>query len=810
MNGRYVSSGCRFATAAVSLILAASTAIAQKKASPLKAPEPGYVFPPGGPPGKAIPVELGGYDWTPDVDLIPLDSRLQLEYTGKLGPVLVPLPPYWFGPKGQNPPMPLPRERPGTIAFAATTPPGPVRWTTANANGIGTTTGIVWVGDGRPEIIESRHPFAANQPQQLPALPLTVNGRLEKIEEVDRYQFSVPQDHLISVEVLARRLGVDILLACVIRDSTGKKIVDIVDTTGNDLRTCFFAKANELYTLELHDLDFRGDRSYVYRLDLTPGPLVLATLPTVTAADSTIPIQFIGYGVATGKPVLESISQHVTIPKQSNTPEFVYALKTAYGTSPAVRIPLGDKADQVIVPGSVTTLTSPAAISSHLNGAREARFTLTGKKAETWRLTVECRRFGSSLDPLVTVVDAQGKEIARNDDLPNTTDAGLTFTLPADGVYTVIVADVAGKSGDLQSVFRLTAEQITPDYKLTVPPRLNLEVGGSVDLAVTATRLGGFNEPIRLSVKGLPPGVTVPDTLEIPAKQTSLKIRLTASPELATAAWPIQVIGTAKIGDQPVERPATALIPAPTPPLEPLISDNVWVAVTLPPRINVICVEADGGRKVHRGTTHPAEVAIERLGGFAGPVELQMSAKQSYQRQGITGPDFLVPADVNRTFYPCFMPEWLETTRTSRMELIGVIQVPDPKGRMRYLVTPMAGRITMSIEGAILKAEVNPEEVSLASEKSVDVLVKIQRAAKFNEPVRVEWNIPHVLSDYLAGNGVELDRSQTETRMSLLVKQPLPPGEYEVKVRVTGLQEGKYPVISEATITLISRAAAMK
>jgi hypothetical protein len=74
----------------------------------------------------------------------------------------------------------------------------------------------------------------------------------------------------------------------------------------------------------------------------------------------------------------------------------------------------------------------------------------------------------------------------------------------------------------------------------------------------------------------------------------------------------------------------------------------------------------------------------------------------------------------------------------------------------------------------------------------------------------VEWNIPHVLSDYLAGNGVELDRSQTETRMSLLVKQPLPPGEYEVKVRVTGLQEGKYPVISEATITLISRAAAMK
>ena len=55
----------------------------------------------------------------------------------------------------------------------------------------------------------------------------------------------------------------------------------------------------------------------------------------------------------------------------------------------------------------------------------------------------------------------------------------------------------------------------------------------------------------------------------------------------------------------------------------------------------------------------------------------------------------IVPADADRAIYPCFMPEWLETTRTSRMELIGIVKVPDAKGKVHYLVTPMSGRIAV-------------------------------------------------------------------------------------------------------------------
>src|SRR5439155_26910146 len=97
---------------------------------------------------------------------------------------------------------------------------------------------------------------------------------------------------------------------------------------------------------------------------------------------------------------------------------------------------------------------------------------------------------------------------------------------------------------------------------------------------------------------------------------------------------------------------------------------QLLIASTMKPRMKGSPVDKDTGRKVHRGATHPAEVVLERLEGYDGPILLRMAARQSYQVQGITGSDVLVPPGVTKTVYPCFMPEWLETARTSRMAMI--------------------------------------------------------------------------------------------------------------------------------------------
>src|ERR1043166_1688586 len=98
-------------------------------ASPIyaqKSPEAGYVFPPGGKAGTTIDVTLGGYDWTPDMEFVVHDKRIQLTPTGPLGPILLPPPPYWFGAKGRLSSMPLPREIPAKITIPADVPAGPI------------------------------------------------------------------------------------------------------------------------------------------------------------------------------------------------------------------------------------------------------------------------------------------------------------------------------------------------------------------------------------------------------------------------------------------------------------------------------------------------------------------------------------------------------------------------------------------------------------------------------------------------------------------------------------------------------------
>ena len=773
------------------LIFTSNPAQAQKpkQTANLKAPEPGYVFPAGGKAGTTVDVHLGGYDWTPDVQLFVLDPRVKLQLAGEQGPVLVPPPPYWFGAKAYINAALLPRERAAKFTLPADTPSGPVRWTVASASGAGQKTGIFWVGTDT-EVTEEK---AIKIPQKLPALPVTVNGKLSKVEEVDRYRFTVAKDGPVTCAVFARRLGVNINAAISIRDPRGQVVADFVDTDGHDLAITFAATANIEYTVSVHDLDFRGDFSFVYRLSLTAGPRVVGTIPAVGKRGETRDVEFIGYGLATGQPKLESVTKKVAFPADATKHTFAYRVETPFGACPAFDIPLGDNAESVATP----SLTLPASVTGVFDGAAtEARFKLDGKKGDIWNLAAEARRFGSPLDLSLAVFGPDGKELARNDDLPGTTDAGLAFPVPLDGSYTVVVSDISGQGGNRAAIYRLTVTKPTADFALSTVARLNVPLGATASLIVKAERRGGYQTPIALTITGLPEGVTAPANLVIPADKPELAIVLTGAETAPSNAVLITVTGTA--GN--LARSATAPIPGnlAAKPTGDERTASILIAPTLTPRLKLVAVEADGGRKVHRGSTHPAEVTLERINGFAGEVSLQMSAAQSYQRQGITGPDLIVPANADRAFYPCFMPEWLETTRTSRMELIGVVKVPDAKGILRYLATPMSGRITMSIEGSILKVSAEAKEWTVKPEETLSIPVSVQRSAKLASPVKLELKLPEELAGMFSAEPVTVGPGQSMAVFKIVcAKAAKFEGTSIITIRGTGLHDGKYAVVSE-------------
>jgi hypothetical protein len=498
------------------------------------------------------------------------------------------------------------------------------------------------------------------------------------------------------------------------------------------------------------------------------------------------------------------VKQRVTFPAATG-PFFDYQLQTPWGMAPPFPLLLSDvpetvgsakKADKVPVPAGVTgVLGQPGA---------EDRYSFDAKKGEVWSLSLEARRLGSPLDVTLAVHGPDGKELIRNDDLPGTTDAGLEFTVPADGTYQAVINDVAGKSGTRSAIYRLLIRQPVADFKLELAAQhVSVSLGGKLDLAVKAVRSGGFKGPIAVTVKGLPAGVSAPPGLVIPADKNDLVISLQADQGAAVAAGFVTITGSATLGSAVVTRTALARTTGNLAPSHP--DDNqvpaILLAATMKPRFKGHPVDQDTGRKVHRGTTFPAEVIVERLEGYQGEVVLQMAARQSYQVHGITGGDVVVPPGVGRTIYPCFMPEWLETSRTSRMGMIGVARVPDPKGNIRYVVNEMTGFITMTMEGALLKLSHENRDLAIAPGQPFEVRLKVLRLAKLAEPVRLELRLPEELTGQLKAEPMMVPVGKEDAVLRITPAVALR-GEHSFTIRATALQDGKYPAISETSVSV--------
>ncbi|MBA4191669.1 MAG: hypothetical protein C0467_27125 [Planctomycetaceae bacterium] len=756
-------------------------------------PEVGYVYPPGGKAGTTVSVHLGGAEWTPDMQFFVHDKRVKLEILGSPGELLIPPPPYWFGAKGRLSALPLLRERPAKFVLPADLPPGPIRWQAANANGA-TSTGVFIVGTGT-EVVEDEKRSA---PQTLAALPVTVSGRLWKNEEVDRYRFTVAKAGPITCALTARKLGSGFNGVLEVYDAKGKLVADDVDTEGHDPVLTFATTAGGEYTVAVRDIDHAGDRSFTYRLEVRPEPRVLATVPAVGKRGETRAVEFFGVGLANGGAGLESLKASVAFPA-GEADSFTYQLKTPWGTVPHT-FALSDLPEAV-----GTALTVPGAVTGVLDKPNaDARFTLTGKKGDRWSIAADARRFGSPLDVTLRLLGPDGKQVATNDDLPGTTDAGLEFTVPADGSYQLVVEDKSGAAGSKTAIFRVSVRVPVDGYTLHVAAqKMSLVLGTKVPLAVKATRNGAFKGPITLAIAGLPAGVTTtPATLVIPADKADLAITLDVAADAAVTAGLVTITGTADVGGKPMMRAVRAPLPSTTgnlAPRSPEETETLLAAITMKPRVKGAPVDKDTGRKVPRGSTHPADVTLERLEGFTGEIVLRQAARQSYQVQGITGRDLIVPPDVTKTAFPCFMPEWLETSRTSRMGIMAEVKVADPKGNVRTLLAPISGFVTMTMEGALLKLSHPEGEVQSKPGEAIVVRVRLAKSPRLVDAVKLEL-VASEHGDVAKADPVVVQPGQADADFRIVVASGKLVGEHVFTIRGTAVQPGNLPVVSETEV----------
>jgi len=177
-------------------------------------------------------------------------------------------------------------------------------------------------------------------------------------------------------------------------------------------------------------------------------------------------------------------------------------------------------------------VTLPVVVAGRIEAVEDVdtvRF--TGKKGDTLSAQVYCARIQDKIhdlqkhaDPLIVLLDAEGRELSANDDF-YFADPAITFTLPRDGDYVVEIRD-AKYDGDPRWAYALmltTRPQVTHLYPLAVTPGSTSQVEAingvkPTTMTVVAPKELGLHAPA-FSVNGTWTNPTALITTSLPLTQ---------------------------------------------------------------------------------------------------------------------------------------------------------------------------------------------------------------------------------------------------------------------------------------------------
>jgi hypothetical protein len=150
------------------------------------------------------------------------------------------------------------------------------------------------------------------------------------------------------------------------------------------------------------------------------------------------------------------------------------------------------------------------------------------------------------------------------------------------------------------------------------------------------------------------------------------------------------------------------------------------------------------------------------------------------------------------------VPEWMETTKTSRMILNGSVLIADPKGTMRTLLQRQELRFGILPEGALMKLTHTAGEMNASPGSELSVPLSLSIAPELRDPIQIS-----VLSSkgLFSAESVALAVGQKQATIKVQVADlPAATGEQELVLRATALRDGRWPVVSETTVLVTIQA----
>ena len=323
----------------------------------------------------------------------------------------------------------------------------------------GATRALRFVVGNLPEVMEEE--IDGRSLPQAVTLPVTANGRIFPREDVDVWTLEAKAGDVIVCDAAAKRFGSPVNLVLSVQDPTGRPLPTQHTVRGGDPVHWFLAPTTGRYAVILRDAQFWGLQNHIYRLTLTRGPRILHTYPLGAQRGTTVSAEVHGPGL---KPRAVSLA----IPAEAGE-QFVAPVEQL-GQATFV---LGNH------PERLEPALEPATVPVVLNGRimqpdETDEWTLQLNEKQAITLNLAAASLGSPLDAGLSIHDAEGKQLATNDDrATGQPDPLLTFTAPKAGAYTVRVRDRFRSRGGLAFAYRLTAAPASqPDFKLTQPLRI--------------------------------------------------------------------------------------------------------------------------------------------------------------------------------------------------------------------------------------------------------------------------------------------------------------------------------------------------
>lgn len=417
-----------------------------------------------------------------------------------------------------------------------------------------------------PEYLESE-PNNKSPDSVISELPVVVNGQVLP-GDLDRFAFKAQQGQQLVVSASAREL-IPFLADAVpgwfqatlaLYDSVGEEVAYVDDFQFHPDPTLFYEiQEDGTYTLEIKDSVYRGREDFVYRIALGELPVVTSVFPLGGRQGEETVVELAGWNLP---------AQSVTVDKRSVADGEIRLDFAQHSGRP---IPFAvDTISECLErePNNRREEATPLDFPTIVNGRIDESgdwdlFQFEGREGETIVAEVVARRLGSRLDSVVELTDADGKQLALNDDYEDkavgmTThhaDSRLSITLPADGTYTLRLGD-RQQGGGPSFAYRLRIRQERPDFELrVVPASINLRAGGTASLTVYAVRRDGFDGEIAISLKNAPRGMRLSGGW-IPAGQDQIRLTITAPPFATEGVVPLGVEGTAIVGNREVRRSA--------------------------------------------------------------------------------------------------------------------------------------------------------------------------------------------------------------------------------------------------------------